>query len=250
MRGGASFLALSLGFFSTGQALADPRLDEKVYDPYVENGVAELELRPSQQIGGPTNGESTTVIEAEYGLNDRLSLALVGALHRDPGGSSRLDSVGVEGVVYLGQIPKTGIDAGLYLEYGHGLSGGSDVLEAKLLLAKRVGRFEGMMNLILERPLGVPAGQGYGSYGYAASATWRTVGKLRLGVEAFGDLGDDHAFLGRQGAYIGPEIKWEARPPHSPVEFELDAGWLAAVGPDRNEAQSQARVAIELERRF
>jgi hypothetical protein len=36
----------------------------------------------------------------------------------------------------------------------------------------------------------------------------------------------------------------------SPVEIAIDAGWLAAVGPDRSEAASQARINIELEHRF
>jgi hypothetical protein len=35
-----------------------------------------------------------------------------------------------------------------------------------------------------------------------------------------------------------------------PVEIDVDAGWLAAVGADRGEAASQARIAVELERKF
>lgn len=70
------------------------------------------------------------------------------------------------------------------------------------------------------------------------------------GAEALGDLGDDHAFLGRQGAYVGPQIKWNGRPGRSPVEIEVDAGWLAAVGQSWKEASSQIKLAVELERRF
>jgi hypothetical protein len=77
------------------------------------------------------------------------------------------------------------------------------------------------------------------------------VGSLRLGAEAFGDLGDDHGFLnGRQGAYVGPQVKWEGQPRGLPVDIELDAGWLAAVGSDRQEGASQLRINLELERRF
>ncbi len=132
-----------------------------------------------------------------------------------------------------------------------GFGGETDGLEGKLLLAKTAGRFQGLLNLIVERPLGAPAGEDFASYGYAASATWRTVGRLRLGAEAFGDLGDDHGFLsGHQGAYVGPQVKWEGRPRGAPFEIEVDAGWLAAVGPDRQEAASQARIDVELERPF
>ncbi len=231
-------------------AHADPRLDEKVYDPYVLNGVAELETRFSRVSGGSLAGAATTVVEAEYGVNDHLSLAAVGALAHVPGEGTRLAGVGIEAVAYLGQIPRTGIDTGLYLEYTKGLNGDDDGLEAKLLLAKTVGRFQGLANLIVERPVGVPKGEGYAAYGYAASATWRAIGHVRLGAEAFGDFGDDHRFLGRQGTYIGPQIKWNGRPGKSPVEIEVDAGWLAAVGPSRTEASNEVKLAVEFERRF
>jgi hypothetical protein len=45
-------------------------------------------------------------------------------------------------------------------------------------------------------------------------------------------------------------VKWEGQPKGLPFEIEVDAGWLAAVGPDRGEAASQARINLELERRF
>jgi hypothetical protein len=242
-------LACALGLFAPAAAFADPRLDEKVYSPYVERGVAELELRRGEEIGGAQSSTRTDVVEAEYGLNDRASLALVGDIASEPGASPRLNGLGLESVVYLGQIPRLGIDVGLYLEYMGGLHGEDDKGEAKVLLAKNAGRFQGLFNFIVERPIGVP--QAYASYGYAASATWRTFGALRLGVEAFGDLGSDHGFLTEsEGAYIGPELRWEVRPSFAPVEIEIDAGWLAAVGPDRDEADSQARLTIEFERRL
>jgi hypothetical protein len=242
-------LGLAAGLLTATVAAADPRLDEKVYSPYIQNGVAELEVRTAGQNGGAAGGTTTTVLEGEYGLNDRMSLALVGAIGRAPGEASRFTSVGLEGVAYLGQIPGVGVDTGGYLEYKHGLNGETDALEAKLLLAKTAGRFQGLVNLILERPFG-PGAERFASYGYAASATWRTVGALRLGAEAFGNLGDDHAFGGRQGAYIGPQILWEGRPAGSPVEIDIDAGWLVPVGTERGATKSQFRLGFELERRF
>ena len=76
-------------------------------------------------------------------------------------------------------------------------------------------------------------------------------GRLPRRSQAFGDFGDDHGFLNRpQGAYVGPQLKWEGQPKGLPFEIEVDAGWLAAVGSDRREAPSQARINLELERRF
>jgi hypothetical protein len=252
MRGRIWILALGLSAMFAAPALADPRLDEVVYSPYVENHMFEFETRIGQQVGdGSLKNAQTIVNEAAYGFNDRLSLALVTKVERAPGEAQRLTGVGVEGIYYLGQIPKIGVDAGLYLEATKGAGGDSDRGEAKLLLAKTAGRFQGLFNFIVERPFSGPPGEVYASYGYAASATWRTIGNLRLGAEAFGDFGDDHGFLNHpQGAYIGPQLKWEGKPDFLPFEIEVDAGWLAAVGPDRHEASSQARINLEFERRF
>ena len=243
----AVFLALS-----ATAAAADPRLDEIVYSPYIENHVFELENRWGQELGGGSlNNARTFVTEAEYGVNDRLSLALITQVERVPGTPEKLVGVGVESVFYIGQIPRLGVDVGGYLEYKVGAGGESDVGEAKLLLAKNVDRFQGLFNFIIEHPIGAPRGEDISTYGYAASATWRTVGPLRLGVEALGDLGDDHGFLTRaEGAYVGPQVKWEGKVDFLPFEVAVDAGWLAAVGPTRNEAASQARINLELEHRF
>ncbi len=242
--------AVGVAVALAGPALADPRLDEKVYSPYVLNHVGEFEARTASLAGGPGGGETATVYELEYGLNDRVSLALVGAQQREAGESGRFTNLGVESVIYLGQIPHTGTDVGLYLEYGKGLHGETDFAEGKLLFARTSGRFEGLANLIVERPLGGGNSEHFASWGYAASATWRVKGRLRLGAEALGDFGDDHRFLGRQSAWVGPQVKWEWRPKGSPVELELDAGWLKSFGPDRNSADSQFRLGLELERRF
>ena len=232
-------------------ALADPRLDEKVYAPYVQKGVGEFELREGGEAGGGAlSGAATTVWETEFGVSDHLSLAVVGAIAHAPGGPTKMTAIGLEAVDYLGQIPRIGVDTGLYVEYSRGLNGQDDKVEGKLLFAKRAGRFEGLLNLIIEKPLSAPTGEGIASYGYAASATWRVLGHLRLGAETFGDFGDDHVFLGNQGAYLGPQVKWSGRPHGSPVEIEVDAGWLASVGADRAEARSQLRLGVELERRF
>ncbi|MFC3070436.1 hypothetical protein [Phenylobacterium soli] len=233
-------------------AWADPRLDEKVYDPYIENHTLEFETRWGQELGpGELKGARTFIVEGEYGLNDRVSLALLGQIERAPGEGDRLVGLGLEGVMYLGQIPKVDVDTGLYLEYKKGLHGENDEGEAKLLLAKTAGRFQGLFNFIVERPFGAPNGEGFASYGYATSLTWRTIGNLRLGAEAIGDFGDDHGFLSRaQGAYVGPQLKWEGKPQFLPVDVVVDAGWLKSVSAARQEADSQAKIIVEFERRF
>lgn len=241
---GAAMLALSTA------ARADPRLDEKVYDPYVRNHVLGVETRAGRENGGPLNGAAAYIGELEYGVSDNLSLSLVGKIAGGAAEPTRLRGAGVEAVYYVGQVPGVGVDVGVYGEFMAGLNGEPNVLEGKLLLAKQIGRLQLLANLIAERPIRAP-GESFGAYGYAASATWRVDGPFSVGVQAFGDLGDDHGFLkGRQGAYIGPAVHWQARLPHTPGELEVGLGWLKSVSESRHEADSQVRLTIEFERRF
>src|SRR5579862_7098489 len=110
-------MAAGVSLALAAPAMADPRLDEVVYSPYIENHTFELETRLGQEVGpGTLANARTIIIEAEYGLNDRVSASLVTHIERAPGEPERLTGVGVETIVYLGQIPKIGVDTGLYLE--------------------------------------------------------------------------------------------------------------------------------------
>ena len=234
-------IAAALTMLVATAAQADPRLDEKVYDPYVRNHVLEVETRVARETGGALDRSSATVAELEYGVSDTLSLAVLGKVTGGGGDPTRLRGVGVEAVYYLGQIPGLGVDVGLYGEVMNGLNGDDSALEGKLLFAKQAGPVQALLNLIVERPLHVP-GEGYANYGYAGSVTVRAAKGLRVGVQAF--------LKGRQGAYVGPQLLWEGRPKRSPVEVEVSLGWLKSVGADTREADSQLRVTLELERRF
>lgn len=248
-----SFYTLAALAASTAHgAWADPRLDEKVYDPFVERHSFELETRWGREFGpGVLTASSVFVAEAEAGFTDNFSLAAVGQFDHAPGHGNRLAAAGLEGVADLGRLPGLGVEAGVYLEFEKGLGDREDKGEAKLLLARSAGRFQGLLNLIAERPFGAATGQGLATYGYAASATWRVLGNLRAGAEAYGDLGDDHGLLRRRaGAYVGPVLNWEGRLPDSPVSVELGAGWLAPIGAARVEARSQGRINVSFERQF
>ena len=250
MRFGVGFAALAVAMGVAGAAAAQG-LANKVYSPYVENGVTELELRAGRLNGGPLDGESAAVVELEQGLNDRVSLAVVGEFEHHAGETSKLDSIGLEGVAYLGQIPKLGVDVGAYLEYEQRLHNESGVLEGKLLLAKRAGPFEGLVNLIVARPLSDRPGEHDAEYGYAAQATFETLRDLKLGIQAFGELGTDRRFGGRQAHYIGPVANWTLRPRwmhHG--ELEIEAAWLAPLGAARQVTDSQLRLMLEFEKRF
>jgi hypothetical protein len=244
--------AAALAMAWAGAAAADPPgLSNKVYDPYVKNGVTELELRGGRLTGGPLDGEQAAVVEVERGINDRLSLAVVGEFEQHAGEAGKLDSLGLEGVVYIGQIPGVGVDVGGYLEYEQRLHNESGVVEAKLLLAKRSGPFEGLFNLISQTPLTDRPGEGDTDLGYAAQGTVDAGRGLKLGAQAFGALGTSRNLGGRQAHYLGPVANWELRPGWMRGgELELEVAYLLPLGTARADTDGQVRLMLEFERRF
>ena len=241
----------TLCFALAGHATAEPGLGGKVYDPYIRNGVTEVEVRSARLTGGSDNGDATTVVELEKGLSYRVSLALLGEFEKHPSEAAKLDSVGLEGVVYLGQIPRLGIDTGLYLEYEQRLHNESGVGEAKLLFAKNVDRFQGLLNLIAQHSFTSRPGENVTQFGYAASATWELIPGLRAGAEAFGNLGTNHLVGGRNPHYVGPTVQWETRPDWlRGGEFDVQAGYLFAADGARGYTDGQMRLNVEFERRF
>jgi hypothetical protein len=244
-------LVALLGLAFAQGATAEPGLGAKVYAPYIRNGVTEVETRVGRLTGGPSGGDATAVVELEKGLNDWLSMAVLGEFEKHPGERSKLDSLGVEGVIYLGQIPRLGVDTALYLEYEQRLHNESGVGEGKLIFAKTVDRFQGLLNLIATHPFTSRPDDKVTEFGYAASATWEASPGLRLGAEAFGDVGTNHRLGGRNPHYLGPALTWERRTTWlGGADFELQAGYLFALGAARRYTDGQLRLGIELERRF
>jgi hypothetical protein len=245
-------VAAALGAsLAAAPAWAEPGLANKVYSPYVKKGVTELEVRGGRINGGELDGESGAVVELEQGVSDRVSLAVVAEFERHAQEASKLDSLAVEGVAYLGQIPGIGVDVGGYLEYEQRIHNESGVLEGKLLLAKRVGRFETLVNFIADRPLTNKPEDQVTEFGYAAQTTIDAAYNARFGVQAFGDLGTDKSFGGRQAHYLGPVAQWELHPGGPKAgELELEAAYLLPAGAASDEANGQFRFVVEFEKRF
>lgn len=244
-------IAAAAALACSSAAMAEPGLSNKVYSPYVKKGLTEVELRAGRLTGGPLDGEQAAVVELEYGVSDRVSLAVLAELEQHAGEPSKLDALAFEGVAYLGQVPGLGIDVGGYLEYEQRIHNESGVAEAKLLLAKRSGVFEGLLNLIADRPLSDQPGEHDTEFGYAAQATWDVGANVRLGGQAFGDLGTDHGFGGRQPHYLGPVAQWEIRPAWlKGGELEFEGAYLFPVGSARDDTDGQLRFVVEYERRF
>jgi hypothetical protein len=246
----AGLAATALLTFGAAAHADEPGLANKVYDPYVKNGVTEVELRSGRLNGGDAARTGGAVVELEHGFSDRVSVAVVAEFERAPDTPSRLDSVGLESVVYLGQIPHLGVDVGAYVEYEQRVNAESGVAEGKLLLARRFGPVQTLVNLIAKKPLSDKHDENAARFGYAAQATVETLPRLQVGVQAFGDLGTDRSFGGSQSQYFGPVANWEVRPRWAAGEIELEAAYLVALGAAQRETDSQVRFMLEYEHRF
>jgi hypothetical protein len=226
-------------------ALAAPGLGEKVYGTDVNKGVFELESRYGRLNGGPDDGEWKWVGEAAYGFSDRLYGAVLTEAEREPGADGQFEEVALEGVYRIGTLPG-GVDFAVYGEYAANLKAEGDAVEFKALFEKQKGPFDGRLNLIAEHGLG---DDDWTEYGYAASADWEVAHELRLGVAAFGDLGDDERWGGRREHFLGPVIKKDFD--ELPVgELEVEAGYLFAAGAAKDDADGQFRLLLEWEKKF
>jgi hypothetical protein len=227
-------------------ALAAPGLGSKVYGTQVNKGEFELESRYGRLVNGPDDGEWGWVDEAAYGFTDRFYGAALVEVEREPGSDAEVEAVSLEGVYEVGRLPGA-IGFAVYGEYEAALHGEPDAVELKVLFEKAVGRFDARVNLIAGRSLD---DNGAWAFGYAASADWEVAEDVRLGVQAFGDAGDEDGFGGRREHFVGPaaEVEFDELPIDG--ELEISAGYLFALGAARDDADGQARLTLEYKRAF
>ena len=225
---------------------AAPGVGDPVYGATVTQGAAEFEARYGRLTGRSANGDDGLVLEGEYGVSKRFSLAVLVETGRAAGGARQANAVAIEAVRTLGRIEPLKLDTAIYVELKHGLNGDPDAIEVKGLFEHASGRLDARLNLIAEKPLRAEPVE----FAYAASIDWAVIGdEFKLGAAAFGDLGTSARFGGRQEHFIGPQAKIEIE--HiGPGEIEIEAGWLAAVGAARDTATGQARLLVSYEARF
>jgi len=226
-------------------ALAAPGLGEEVYGTHIEKGEIELEARYDRLAGGADNGEDVIKLEAGYGVSDRFKVAILSEFEKEPGNGRKAEEIGVEAIYRLGSAGP--IDFALYGEYAIGLNGNPDGIEGKLLMQHREGPWDMRLNLTAAKALGT--GEPV-EFSYAASADVAATESLRLGIEAFGDLGNGDKLFPYAEHFVGPTAKLRIAPgDHDDDEegFTIQAGYLFAVGKAREDTDGQLRLALEFE---
>lgn len=221
-------------------ASAAPGLGDEVYGATVDKGELELEARYGRLGGGPDDSEDALKLEAGYGVTHNLRLAAVAEFEKEPGLPREAEAISAEVIWAFGKVG--GIDVAAYAEYEIGLHG-PDKAETKLLLQRKTGAWDLRLNLIGEKPLvdGAPV-----ELGYAASFDVAATEGVRVGAQAFGELGTFSNFAPRAQHYIGPVAKFEIEG-LGPEEVGLEIGYLFALGKAKDDADGQLRVKLEME---
>jgi hypothetical protein len=204
--------------------------DLKVYSPYVEQGVLELEMRGNRSFDRATakDNRQSQVYEVEYGVNSWWSTSLAGRVDKEPGAGLRYSATVWENIFQLTERGRYPVDVGLYFEFAKShLGSDSDEFETKLLLQKDVGPFAFTTNLIVNRGIGRGAGKGVG-FEYAARANYPWKPEIQLNIEAFGQPGRLNGFdeLSTQQHILGPVISGELGFAGLPGNFVYEAGYL------------------------
>lgn len=220
-------------------AHAAPGLGAEVYGAQVEKGEAEVETIYGRLDGGSEGGEDVLKLEAAYGFTDRLRLGVVGEIEKEPLSEREFEAAGIEAIYELGNVG--GVQFAAYGEYEIVFEG-ADKIETKLLMQRQAGPVDLRFNLIAEKALEKHADV---EFEYAASADVEALGEIRLGVQAYGELGTADHFLPRAEHFVGPVAKAEIE--GLGPEFEVEAGYLFALGEAREETDGQFRLALEME---
>ena len=235
-----AFMATVASFFTLpAPAFAAPGAGDEVYGATIEPHPIELEARYGALEGGADNGEDVLSLEASRTFGSRMQLALVGEFEKEPGEARKFDSIGLEAIYALGET--RGVAFGLYGEYERAING-ADKIETKLLVQHRRGPWDLRFNLIAEKELD---GREPVELAYAASADVGTVGELRLGVQAYGELGTFSRFLPRADHFLGPVAKIEIE--GLGPEIELEGGYLFPFGAANEDTNGQLRLVVGIE---
>lgn len=241
----AATVTMILASGAAKAAAIDP--DEIVYPAYAEAGETSVELRQGRHFGKARDGQAGGIVELEHSFGERFTGSILASWAKDPGGSAKVEQISLETVTYLGVIPKLDIETAGYLEYQQGIRGQAGGLEAKALFTKRTEAFEARFNLIYER--GLAAHDTRNDWSYAASADWAVRRSLRVGVEAFGEIEQDGQWGGRTAHLAGPLVKYTLNGIPG-VGVKIETAYLFPLGTFHRDTNGQARLSVELEKRW
>ena len=136
-------------------------------------------------------------VEFEYGITDRLDAALYQVFNQPSGGRFQYEGYKIRIRYRLADKNVYPVDILLYAEQAENTCDESE-FEAKLVLAKDIGKLNLAYNQIFEKAYDNKAGA---EHGYSAGVSYEVSPSFRLGLESKGNY--------REGEYAaGPSVSW------------------------------------------
>lgn len=198
------FVLITTATLFTGDVLADQRSYVWTYEYLtVPRGEAELETYFTISTPDKSNLEGNTStehrLELEVGMTERFDFSVYQIFSQTPEEELRYKGFQLRARYRIGEKGKYLVDPLIYLEY-KGVSDFSEHgVEAKLILAKDIGRFNIALNPIIEFEF---EDENKVEAEYALGMSYGVNRLLRIGLEAKGS---------KDGHYIGPVISHGGR---------------------------------------
>ena len=219
-------------------AKADPRSYVWTYEYMtVREGHAELEYYSTTEVADTDAPETSSwkhQVELEYGLTSKTDIAMYQNFKQSNTPASKTFSYdGMKlrlrhRLAEKGELP---VDTLLYAEYVRNTDlSAQGALEAKLVLAKDLGRLNLSYNQVVEFPLEKLSAA---EHRFSAGASWALSGVFKAGFEATGDYKAD-------AYYAGPTVHLRARD----MKLWANLGYLAGLNPDSKDAQTRLIVGV------
>ncbi len=130
---------------------------DKLYSPYVTKGEMEVEYFGSRSVDSDSSKDNSQKqqFSVGYGVNNWWKTELYGKFEREPQEKIKFDAWEWENIFQLTERGEYWVDVGGSLAYEWTpKSNTADTLEARLLLAKDIGRTSHVFNAIVEKNVG------------------------------------------------------------------------------------------------
>ena len=240
MRMAAAGAALFAAALVAGPApvKADPRSYVWTYEYMtVREGHAELEYYSTTEVADTDAPETSSwkhQVELEYGLTPRTDIAMYQNFKQSNKPASKTFSYDGMKLRLRHRLAEKGdlpVDTLLYAEYVRSTDlSAQGALEAKLVLAKDLGRLNLSYNQVVEFPLERLADA---EHRFSGGASWKFSGILKAGLEATGDY--------KGNAYhAGPTVHLRAKD----MKVWANFGYLAGLNSDSKDAQTRLIVGV------
>ena len=225
---------------------------DKIYDPYVNKGEAEIEYSGyrTSDSDKTKNDAQGHEIEFGYAWTDYWELEFSGIFERGPDQPMQMNGAQIENKFQLFEPGEMWADAGLLLSYTRALhENDADSLEVKLLVQKDIGKFSSLANIGLEQGIG-DENRGGPDFTFLWNNRYRMNEYFQPGIEIQSDFGQTnvHEHFNQQQQLVGPSAYGKLFGGKELGDVGYEAAYL--FGVTNASPSGAARLMLEYEMHF